>query len=102
MTDTTAPAAPATPAPTAPVPVALTLSAVEAALASAASTAASNIEASAVAYIQSLEAKAKTELGVVESKLSALWTKVKGYAKPALVAAVIGGAGYVVAHFKLI
>lgn len=88
MTDTTT--TPVTPSPT---------PAIVAALESAAATAASSLEASAVAYINGLEAKAKTELGIVESKLSAIWTKVKTYAKPVLAAVVLGGGGYVVAHF---
>lgn len=88
-------------APAAPA-VDPTVSAIEAALASAAKTAAQSLEANAIAYLQGLEAKAKTELGVVESKFAAIVAKVKAYAKPALILAVVSGAGYVVAHFKLI
>ena len=90
MTDTTSP----TPA-TAP-----TLgSAVAAALASASATAVSSLEANAVAYIQTLESKAKTELGVVESKLAALWTKVKAYAPAVGILAVVSGVVYAAVHF---
>lgn len=96
MTDTTSTAAQQT------APVDPTVSAIEAALASAAKTAASSLEQNAIAYLQGLEAKAKSELGVVESRVKAFIAKAKAYAKPALIAAVIGGAGYVVAHFKLI
>jgi hypothetical protein len=85
----------ATPVPAAPAAT----PAIVAALESAAATAVSSLEANAVAYINGLEAKAKTELGIVEGKLEAIWTKVKTYAKPALAAAVLGGGGYVVAHF---
>lgn len=88
MTDTTIP-----PAPSAPVP------AIVAALESAAATAAQSLEANAIAYLNGLEAKAKTELGVVESKVAAFIAKAKTYAKYAIPVGVLGGAGYVAAHF---
>lgn len=88
MTDTipTAPAVDPTPA-------------IVAALTSAASTAAQALEANAIAYLQGLEAKAQAELGVVESKVKAFVAKVKTYAKYAIPVGVLGGAGYVAAHF---
>jgi len=88
MTDTapTPAASPATPA-------------IVAALESAAATAAQSLEANAIAYLNGLEAKAKTELGVVESKVAAFIAKAKTYAGYVIPAAVLGGGGYVVAHF---
>ena len=88
-----------TPAAAPPTPAASVKPAIVAALESAALTAAQSLEANAIAYLNGLEAKAKSELGVVESKVAAVIAKVKAYAKYAIPVGVLGGAGYVAAHF---